>query len=190
MYQQATQLNIELTDEVRGVMSRLLASEEDIEAAARNGGIEEASAALLDALGLKGADRLALQGLIVQDKDKAAAALRKQREALFQRHRKQWEEWALEDLAKETVYAARDDIAKTPINWDDFADAYGEDLAKALAKKMPGLISHKATGNAEEIAANHGYANAGAMAQAILDAPGKRERLRDLISQYREAAEA
>ena len=54
VYRQAAILDVELTDEVREVFDRIVASDEDIEAAAAARSVRDESAGIFDALGVKG----------------------------------------------------------------------------------------------------------------------------------------
>ena len=198
VYRTLATLNISVPDDVRAVFDRMLASEEDIDAAAEARDVKEASAGILDALGLQGADRLQVQGMIQDAKDAAAESLRRERRKEFMEKREQWENEADEEMADDPVYKARESMRKRPISYSTLADVYGEDMAKALAKKLPGSVQRdenvkadaEAPMNPEELALAMGFENAGEMVQAILDRPGKTERKKELVAQKaREAAD-
>ncbi|MCR5563602.1 MAG: hypothetical protein K6F46_09630 [Desulfovibrio sp.] len=198
VYRTLATLNISVPDDVRAVFDRMLASEEDIDAAAEARDVKEASAGILDALGLQGADRLQVQGMIQDAKDAAAESLRRERRKEFMEKREQWENEAEEEMADDPVYKARESMRKRPISYSTLADVYGEDMAKALAKKLPGSVQRdenvkadaEAPMNPEELALAMGFENAGEMVQAILDRPGKTERKKELVAQKaREAAD-
>ena len=191
VYRRAVALDVEITEEVREAFSHMIASEEDIEAEAQDAGIQDASADLLDALGLTGAARVALQGLIQPVKERAASALRRRRIEMILAHREEWRQRAEAEVANNPVYAASAALLNAPINLNDFREEYGKDFADALKQKLPnGIKRNGDLANAEVIAMAHGFRDAGAMAQAIIEAPGRKEQVKNLIAQYREEAEA
>jgi len=189
VYRQATMLDVELTDDVRRVFDSLVASDEDIRAAAAASNIREESSQLMDALGLEGAERLELESMIRDAEDKASDALRRDRNRVIRERAKEWTEQANEEIAHDPVYQARALMRKTPVDMDSVTDVYGQDMADRLARKLPASMKRGGV-NPEEVAFAYGFRNAGEMIRAILDKPGVRERRAGLISQKRRDAEA
>ncbi|WP_298032313.1 hypothetical protein [uncultured Desulfovibrio sp.] len=82
IYRKATELSVELIDDVRDVFSRLLATDMEIEAAARNSGLLDMDAKYLETLGVpEGAERVYASGLMKAARDAGAARLRAARDA-------------------------------------------------------------------------------------------------------------
>ncbi len=189
IYRQATLLDVELTDDVRRVFDNIVASDEDIRAAATANNIRTESSELMDALGLRGADRLELESLVREAEDNAADALRKDKNKAIREQAKKWEKEAEEEIRNETVYRVRTAMRKTPIDYESVVESYGRDMADRLMKKLPASVK-RGGDNPESLAFDYGFRNAGEMIQAVLDAPGINERRTELIVQKRRDAEA
>ena len=189
IYRQASLLDVELTDDVRRVFDKIVASDEDIRAAATVNNIRTESSELMDALGLRGADRLELEGLVREAEDNAADALRKDRNKAIREQAKKWTTEADEEIRSETVYRVRAAMRKTPIDYESVVESYGRDMADRLMKKLPASVK-RGGDNPEALAFDYGFRNAGEMIQAVLDAPGINERRAELIAQKRRDAEA
>lgn len=189
VYRQAVMLDVELTDEVREVFDRLVASDEDIEAAAAARSVRDESAGILDALGVKGADRLTMEGLIADAKDKAADALRRDRARNRRDNVKQWRDEVKRELDNDPVYQARKAMRRTPIDLDAVVETYGQEMADKLRAKLPAAMK-RGGDNPELLAFDYGFQNAGEMIQAILNRPGLAERRSELMAQKRADADA
>lgn len=188
VYASASQLDVEISDDVRGVFDRWLASEEDIAAAAAANDIHGFTAPLLDSLGLQGADRLELEGMISDALGKASDALRRERARYRRDHIQQWRDEVEQELAEDPVYRARAAMRRTPIDLDAVVDAYGQELADALRAKLPATMK-KGGDNPELLAFDYGFENAGQMINAILNRPGTQERRKELLAQKMQAAD-
>ena len=189
VYKTALMLDVELNDEVRDVFDRWMASDEDIQAAAVNANIRDESGTVLDSLGVQGADRLELEHLIHEAKEKASDALRRDRAAKMRESVKAWREEAEAEVAADPVYAAREAMRREPLDLDAIVDAYGQDAAAKLMKKVPASLK-KGGANPEALAFDFGFRNAGEMLKAIEAKPGKRERIQEIVKQKREDADA
>lgn len=189
VYRQAVMLDVELNDEVREVFDRIVASDEDIEAAAAARSVRDESAGILDALGVKGADRLTMEGLIADAKDKAADALRRDRARNRRDNVKQWRDEVERELDNDPVYQARKAMRRTPIDLDAVVETYGQEMADKLRAKLPAAMK-RGGDNPELLAFDYGFQNAGEMIQAILNRPGLAERRSELMAQKRADADA
>lgn len=189
VYRRATMLNVELTDEVREVFAHLVASDEEIAAAAARRGVHGESAAVLDALGVQGAERLELEGMIADAKDKAADALRRSRARYRRDHVQEWRDEVERELDADPVYRVRKALRRTPIDLDSVVETYGQELADRLRTSLPASIK-RGGDNPELVAFDYGFDNAGEMINAILNRPGTQERRKELLAQKREEADA
>lgn len=182
VYRDALDLHIELTDEVRDVFDRMLAHEEEMDLKAEAANVREETARVLDALELKGAKRLEIEGLITAAKDEAAERLRRARDENRLKQRRAWAKEVQEQMEREQVYVTRTAIRRTPIDLASFNDVNGEELGKALVKKLPGAATRWKGGVEPEIfAAEQGYESAAAMARDIIDSPTPGERVKQLV---------
>ncbi len=189
VYRKASMLDVELTDEVREVFSHLVASDEEIAAAAAKSSVHEESAAVLDALGVQGADRLELEGMIADAKDKAADALRRSRARYRRDHVQEWRDEVERELDADPVYRVRKALRRTPIDLDSVVETYGQDLADRLRVSLPASVK-RGGDNPELLAFDYGFSNAGEMINAILNRPGTAERRKELLAQKRQDADA
>src|SRR5690606_31225273 len=99
VYRDLRALNVELTDDVRGVFDRMLASEEEIEAAQVRQGMEPlfTAPAETSALGLTEAQLETYRAMLTEATDEAKAdAFRK----LLQAHERERARWYKEEKAK------------------------------------------------------------------------------------------
>lgn len=183
VYREARDLHVELTDEVRDVFDRMLAHEEEMDAKAEAANVRDETARLLDALGLKGAKRLEIEGLITEAKDEAAEELRHARDANRMKQRRLWAKEAQAQMEKEQVYVARKALRRTPLDLNSFNDVNGEELGKALLKKLPGSARRDGGVEPEVFAAEHGYESAAAMARDIIASPTPGQRVKQLVDE-------
>ena len=129
---------------------------------------------IFDALGVKGADRLTMEGLIADAKDKAADALRRDRARYRRENVKQWREDVEKELDNDPVYQARKAMRRTPIDLDAVVETYGQEMADKLRAKLPAAMK-RGGDNPELLAFDYGFQNAGEIIQAILNRPGLAE---------------
>lgn len=185
VYREALTLHVELTDEVRDVFDRMLAHEEEMDLKAEAAGARDETARLLDALDLKGAKRLEIEGLITEAKAEAAEKLRRARDENRLKLLRGWAKEAKEQMEREKVYVARKAIRRTPIDLASFNDVNGEELGKALVKKLPGSATRREGGVAEPetLAAELGYESAADMARDIVNSPTPGQRVKQLVDE-------
>lgn len=184
VYREARALHVELTDEVRDVFDRMLAHEEEMDLRAEAAGARDETARLLDALDLKGAKRLEIEGLMTEAKAEAAEKLRRARDADRPKLVRAWTKEAKEQMEREKVYVARKAIRRTPIDLASFDDVNGEELGKALLKKLPGSATRREGGvEPEALAAELGYESAADMARDIVNSPTPGQRVKQLVDE-------
>ena len=184
VYRDALTLHVELTDEVRDVFDRMLAHEEEMDLKAEAAGARDETARLLDALDLKGAKRLEIEGLITEAKAEAAEKLRRARDENRLKLLRGWAKEAKEQMEREKVYVARKAIRRTPIDLASFNDVNGEELGKALVKKLPGSATRREGGvEPETLAAELGYESAADMARDIVNSPTPGQRVKQLVDE-------
>ena len=184
VYREARALHVELTDEVRDVFDRMLAHEEEMDLKAEAAGARDETARLLDALDLKGAKRLEIEGLITEAKAEAAEKLRRARDENRLKLLRGWAKEAQEQMEREKVYVARKAIRRTPIDLASFNDVNGEELGKALVKKLPGSATRREGGvEPETLAAELGYESAADMARDIVNSPTPGQRVKQLVDE-------
>lgn len=184
VYREARALHVELTDEVRDVFDRMLAHEEEMDLRAEAAGARDETARLLDALDLKGAKRLEIEGLITEAKAEAAEKLRRARDENRLKLLREWAKESQEQMEREKVYVARKAIRRTPIDLASFNDVNGEELGKALVKKLPGSATRREGGvEPETLAAELGYESAADMARDIVNSPTPGQRVKQLVDE-------
>ena len=172
IYREAVNLNVELTDEVRGVFDRMLATEREIAVTAARNELLDLTAKELDALNMTGTARNTLAGLMPKGREEAAESLQRARDENRKERLARYAEEAREELRKEPVYQARADMRKTPLDLSAVRDSYGEEAAEALRKKTPGGLRNEGGVDPEIFAAEHGFASGNEMIARMMDAPG------------------
>lgn len=184
IYRKASSLNVELTDDVRDVFTRMLATDQEIEIAARENGLLDLTTKELDALGVQGADRVYASGLMRAAKDAAAARMQEARDRDRREQLASWAKTAREEIDSDPVYIALRGMRTTPLDLEAVRESIGEDMAAALMRRVPGGL--KRGGMAPEIfAAEHGFENgAGFMISQMLDAPNLAQRIRELVAEH------
>ena len=187
IYRKALQLNVELTDDVRGVFDRLLATDAEMNARAVENGLVDLTARELDALGLKGADRIAVSGLMKSAVDAAAERMRADRDRRRDEQLKAWTREAKTEVESLPVYAARRDMQKTGLDKDAVRRNYGDRLVGEVLHALPGSLRNKGGADPELFALEHGFEDAGSMLLAVRDAARKGDMMRELI--HRKQAE-
>lgn len=186
IYRQARQLNVELTDDVRGVFDRLLATDAEVNTSAVENGLTDLSVRELDALGVRGADRIAISNLMKAAADTAAEKLQQDRDRRRQQQLRIWAKEAREEVDTMPVYIARRDIQKLGVDAETVQREYG-DQAQRLMRSLPGSLRREGGADPELFALEHGYDDAGSMFAAILDAPRKSEHIRQVIAEKQAA---
>lgn len=189
IYRQARQLNVELTDDVRGVFDRLLATDAEVNARAVENGLTDLSAHELDALGVQGADRIVVSNLMKAAADTAVEKLQQDRDRRRQQQLRIWAKEAREEVDTMPVYVARRDIQKLGLDMETVRREYG-DQAERLMRSLPGSLRREGGVDPELFALEHGYEDAGSMFSAILEAPRKSERIRQVIAEKQAAWDA
>ena len=189
IYRQARQLNVELTDDVRGVFDRLLATDAEVNARAVENGLTDLSAHELDALGVQGADRIVVSNLMKAAADTAVEKLQQDRDRRHQQQLRIWAKEAREEVDTMPVYVARRDIQKLGLDMETVRREYG-DQAERLMRSLPGSLRRGGGVDPELFALEHGYEDAGSMFSAILEAPRKSERIRQVIAEKQAAWDA
>ena len=187
IYRKALQLNVELTDDVRGVFDRLLATDAEMNARAVENGLVDLTARELDALGLKGADRIAVSGLMKSAVDAAAERMRADRDRRRDEQLKTWAREAKTEVESLPVYAARRDMQKIGLDKDAVRRNYGDRLVGEVLHALPGSLRNKGGADPELFALEHGFEDAGSMLLAVRDAARKGDMMRELI--HRKQAE-
>lgn len=190
IYRKALQLNVELTDDVRGVFDRLLATDAEMNARAVENGLVDLTARELDALGLKGADRIAVSGLMKSAVDAAAERMRADRDRRRDEQLKTWAREAKTEVESLPVYAARRDMQKTGLDKDAVRRNYGDRLVGEVLHALPGSLRNKGGADPELFALEHGFEDAGSMLLAVRDAARKGDMVRELIRKKQETWDA
>lgn len=184
IYRKAASLNVELTDDVRDVFSRMLATDQEIEIAARENGLLDLTTKQLDALRVQGADRVYASGLMRAAKDAAAARMQEARDRGRKEQLAAWAKEAREEINRDPIYIALKDMRAMPLDLEAVRESLGEDMAATIMRRVPGGL--KRGGIAPEIfAAEHGFEDgAGFMISQMLDAPNIPQRVRELVAEH------
>ncbi|MDR2160817.1 MAG: hypothetical protein LBO77_01570 [Desulfovibrio sp.] len=176
-------LGVKLTDEVRGVFDRMLSTEREIAATAARNELLDLTARELDALGLTGTARTTAAGLMGKARDAAAESLQRARDENRKDRLAKYAREAKEELRQLPEYRARADMRATPLDLPAARDAYGDEAADALRKKIPGGLRNEDGVDPEIFAAEHGFKSGADMVARLLDAPPLGEAVKQRIQE-------
>lgn len=180
IYKSAQRLRAELTDEVRGVFDRMLATEREIAASSAQNELIDLTNKELDALGLTGAERTYAAGLMAAARTAAAEKLQLDRDRQRKRRLATYALEAREELRSEPAYIARSAMRKTPLDIDAVRNDFGEDVALELMRRAPASL--KRGGEDPQIfAAEQGFENGAAMVQAVLNSKSLKEAVSEKV---------
>jgi hypothetical protein len=163
IYKKASSLNVELTDDVRGVFDRLLATEREIATAAARNELLDLTARELDGLGLTYAARYTAAGLMPKARESAAESLRAARDQNRKQRLAKYYKDVLDEIREEPVHRARADMRKTPIDLWIVKDTFGDDIAASLQKKTPAGLKYDGGVAPDIFAAEHGFESVSAL---------------------------
>ena len=172
---------ITLNPEVRDVFSRILATQEEVARQAADEVIGRDFTAELDKLGVTGAQRVAITGLVKEAKDMAETRLHEAREAGRKAMQAKWKKEAEAQVAEERIYKARKAMRNSGMNMLALASAVGNEAALEFFRKLPGIKREGA--NPWAFAASFGYDSVDQMVQEMLTTPSKAERVEQLVAQ-------
>jgi len=180
---ESARLNVELTDEVRGVFDRMIATEREIATTAARNELLDLTAKELDSLGFTGTARATAAGLMPKARDAAAESLRQARDENRKQRLAKYQRESLDELREEPVHRARADMRKTPLDLQAVRDNYGDEVAETLRKKHPGGLKNEDGVDPEIFAAEHGFESGAAMVAQLADAPSLTEAVKQRVAE-------
>ena len=180
IYKSVKSLNVTLNDDVRDVFDRMLATDEQVEAARNLTSISRKSEEELRQQGATEAD-VALWDRIKNEAEREARALM-DRKTLRERQkrRKQAEREAKELVEAEPVYRAILTLTKGQgLDEAYMLEYHGEVTVAAIRNAHRGLIKKKGQ-HGDLAAADFGYDDANQLIDALLDAPPRKARIEEV----------
>lgn len=178
IYRDITNLDVQLTDDIRGVMDRMLATDQAINEALATPLHEELFRSQEQA-GMTDEEWQKYQDTRAKRDSKAKHTLTeklidewtRRRTAEWREEKQPLIEDALEELRKQPVYQILDDMREAPVDYDMLKQAVGVD-------KLPGKFIGKAKKDGidpAEYAEAYGYNSVSQMYNAIVDAPSLKQ---------------
>jgi len=180
IYRDIKALNVELTDEVRGVFDRMLATQEEIEDAAAQAELVDLTTGELQAMGVSPVQMAYTRRVLDEAKAKAAERLQQKRDQERKARLADYRRQAHEELSQLQHNVARSDMRKTPIDLDAVRALMGDDFANALMKKQPGAFK-KGGMDPGQFAMQHGYQTAQEMLADLASAKTLGEEVEDQV---------
>ena len=148
-------LNVNLTDEVRGVFDRIISIDTEVSNTANDANISDLTNSEMDSLGIEGQQRETFSGIVKGAQEEAANDIHNKRNAERKERLKTYRRKALEELRDKQVHKCRRAIKKDPLDKDQLEDAIGE-IASGFTKRIVGGV--KRNGSDPSIrAAQNGY---------------------------------
>ena len=173
IYKHALALGEPINDDVRGVFDRMLATQEEVAEIAAANELKSLTRKELDALGVKGADRVFAIGLMDAATKAAAIRLETARNRERGSLRKGWYAEATEKLGKEPVYIAVANIQAEGqhLDLEAVTELYGEAAVTSI-RNHAGARSVAENGqNPQILAASLGFENGASMVSQIMATP-------------------
>lgn len=191
IYQTVLQLNVQLTDEVREVFDRMLATEEEIREVYRENEIATRTEEIADALELTGADRKAYLGAAQGVADAAEHRLTRERNADMRQRRRQYTAEAKAAVNGDKLYDLVAGLKDAPLDLDDLKANFGQDVVNALRARNSGWVRRGSGVIAEELASQYGYDSAEEMVNDLKERGMSRRKaisdyVKDKIAEYDE----
>lgn len=186
MYKDAKRLGVAINDDVRGAFDRMLVTERELEETAAVNELFTLTQAELDKLGVKGADRQYMAGLMTAAREKAAAHVERDRLRERNARIRQWAEEARAELMRDPVYIARAELrqAGKHLNADALAATLGEEAAAALRKHIgPQAVRKEGGQDPRLFAVAHGFTDAAHMLSALTSVPGLGKRINEIVAE-------
>lgn len=184
IYKDIKGLNVELTDDVRNVFDRMLATDEQLaEARYVNEMVAIERQRLVD-IDADVQDIAYLEKLMAQTEREASSAM--DRATLRDRNKRlrKAREGARAVAENEPVYQAILWMSKRKgLDEAYMLEYYGKDTVKELRQKHRGLIK-KGGLHGDDAATEHGYDDSDAMVYAMVDAPSFKERVEQLADEF------
>lgn len=191
IYQSLKNLNVELSDEVRGVFDRMIATREEIEETAAEHEVINLTSDQMDAMGMPRSQQEYNRAVLAEAKKMAAERLQERRDSDRLARRARFEREAREEVSARPAYQAKRDMQKEPIDFIPLKNAVGDWLAEKFYRAIPGGVSkRKAGADPEAFAAAHGYASAAAMCHDILNSKGFRKAVKELADEKEQTFDA
>lgn len=190
IYKNAIKLNVELTDEVKGVFDRMLATEAEIERSANKHSITQFTSAELADLGIEEKDRAFFNSLPESTKQEA--------EELLNRARRKARGQLIAKVIKEVntqideipVYNTINAIKKEGMKKEDVSFLMGEEFANILSRKIPSGIRKNSTGKSpQELAVIYGYESTKDFLNDIYNAENKTALRKRLVQERLDTAD-
>lgn len=174
---------VELNPDVRRVFSRILATQEEVEAQAAEDALGGDWSTRLDRLGMTGAQRIAISGLIQDAKNHAEDELHRLREADKRDRMAKWRKECAQQIEGERVYQARTALRSRKgygLDIRALANVVGNERALEFFKRLPGVKREGASPWA--FAADFGYDSVEEFVNEVMAAPTKAERMAELMA--------
>lgn len=156
IYKSIADLNVNLTDEVRGVFDRMISTEQEMATEAMQNQLLDLTQAELDALGLTGLQRDTAAGLMDKARAEATESLQRARDINRRERRRTYIAEATEEVDNDPLYKALEAVKGKPINLEYVADEYGDKIANRLYRKFKGTFDSNGTTDPEALAAELG----------------------------------
>ena len=187
IYRHAKNLGVEINDDVRGVFDRMLATEQEMDETSALNELAALQAAELDKLHVTGADRQYMSGLLDIAKQKAVAAVERERNRERQARTRQYAVEAREELLKDRVYAAMAEMRKPRkrLNVALLISMVGEEAVDILRKKGFGKTALERKNHGQDpnlFAWKYGFNDAAHMLAEIAASESMSKRIAEIVA--------
>lgn len=175
---------VSVTEEVAEVFDRMLATDEQIDAAAMDMDMV-ITAKDLKTMGVTTEEETNLKNLLSSMRKNASRRLQWEKERAAQIRETKWKTEAQELAKKEKALVARDTLKQKPVDADMLKKLVGKSAMEAIQKKRIGLFKKGTNVNPEIVAVELGYGSVDEMVVDLVDAPSKAEFIKTYVDEAR-----
>ena len=183
IYQAIKNIGVELNDEVRAVFDRMIATQEEIEAAAVEYNLLNLTTEELDAMGVTRAQQEYARQTLETAKRLAAERLHQKRDAERKSRRTDYAKKASEELRGNPRYLAAANMRKAPIDLEIMRSLIGDEAVNNLMRRHPGSLKKDSGVDPTVFAAEHGYESAEALAADMISLARKGDAIKARVDE-------
>jgi hypothetical protein len=191
VYKKLRNLDVDLSDNMRGVFDRMIAAETEVDAFLDDLNLQPPQS-VIDILTLNKEEASALKKSLSADYDSARNSLQQRIVKEQAQKLKIWKENAVLTVDSMPVYKLINDLNKRiipPFDYDSTVREVNQNTVDKLAALKPKSITRTKNkgGHPGTAAADYGYENIPDMINDLLNAAPRPDKINELINQYREA---
>lgn len=184
IYRSVKGLNVQLTDEIRGVFDRMLATDEQIDLYSEEIGLKVRTQKEMDALGLGEEDKAYLKKVVQGVKDRAKVEHQQAKDRRQAEMLKEWNQEAKDQMAEEQVHRLRAELSAKGrgLDIEIIRGEYGQDMVDAVNAKRMGMIQRDGQ-EPIAVAEEYEYESVKAMLDDLVQSVSRETRVQQIVQE-------